>query len=504
MIRPLTLAATVFCGAAAVASGRSQTDVFPLAVGVHFDSTVSGGEYTIEQIAQIAERHRLDAAILADRDNAVVEFGLFPFRRFLRKRVEAGSISKIGAKNYFKQIRDAQQEHPKLILIPGAEALPFYYWKLRVRSRDLFPPRPRKWLCIYKLYEHLLVFGLKNPTDYENLPSLAKGYRRVFAPRALWNVVFLAMIVVGLRHVGKGAVRPIQMDGHTYYIRRRWGPLGGCLVGAGALLLIHGIIDWPREFDAYHGNPGIGPYQRLIDAVNARGGMVFWAHPEVAQDGPVGGVYAHTDAYYGDLLKAKDYAGFAIFWEGIKKIGCVGGVWDRVLSQYCSGRRSRPVWALGELDFEGTQGVDAIRETLTIVLSTQRTKDAVLDAIRKGRMYSTRCYSADTLRMDRFEVYSPTVRSKAIMGETLTTQSAPHLRIDLRVSTKRFKNVVAQLIRYGEPIETFPVDDGLHIDYVDKNWGKRRTYYRILVYGNGLPILATNPIFVQPDVTTRS
>jgi len=464
--------------------------------GVHFDSTVSGSNYTIEQLAQIAERYRLDVAIITDRDNAAVEFGIPPFRRLLRHRVEAESIRRTGAADYLGQIREAQRRHPSVILIAGAEAVPFYYWELDLRRENLLPPRPRKCLRIHKLHEHLLVLGLKNARQYEKLPSLATGYRRVLAPRALWNVLFLGLIVIGVRGVRRS-------QSHPAYARNRLPRRHVCLIALGSVLLLHGLIDWPREFDAYHGDPGVGPYQSLIDYVNDCGGMVFWAHPEAGQDGPVGGIHAHTDPYHTDLLRARDYTGFAIFWEGINKIGCIGGIWDQVLAEYCRGRRSGPVWALSELDFEGSQGVDTIRESLTVLLAAERTEQGALEAIRAGRMYSLRNYAADALRLDRFAVHSPATQRAAIMGETLATSSPPHVRIDLRVLGDRFKWVMARLVRSGETIAQFDAEKGLHVDYVDDAWDGDKTYYRLMVYGDGYSVLASNPIFVDRGPWTR-
>jgi hypothetical protein len=79
----------------------------------------------------------------------------------------------------------------------------------------------------------------------------------------------------------------------------------------------------------------------------------------------------------------RNYTGFAIFWEGMREIGKPGGVWDKVLKQFCEGQRKRPVWAIAELDFESDWAKNLVEETLTILLLKDRTPE-VVRAFRAG------------------------------------------------------------------------------------------------------------------------
>ena len=131
------------------------------------------------------------------------------------------------------------------------------------------------------------------------------------------------------------------------------------------MALLAGIIFTANNFpfgsplyDQYHGDMGdmgdMGslPYQNLINYVGKKGGMVFWAHPDVEAKQDVNGIDLHTRPYPEELLKTSTYTGFAVLVEGMKFTGRIGGGWDEVLKEYINGQRKKPVWAIGELDYQ--------------------------------------------------------------------------------------------------------------------------------------------------------
>ncbi|MBM4085111.1 MAG: hypothetical protein FJ272_10010, partial [Planctomycetes bacterium] len=195
-----TLRVSLLLGAFAsstILAADGNQDFLQVVAGVHFDSRVSGGRYTIEELAGIARQKRLHVAIITDRDNATVEYGLWPLRKILRVRFSAGSIRDLGGRKYLDAYRAAQQRNANVLLIPGAEAMPYYHWEvnlgnaLRAQWRDIFKVR--------NLHEHILVLGLPRGEDYDGLPSLAKGYPRRFAPSCLLNLLWLGLVILALR-----------------------------------------------------------------------------------------------------------------------------------------------------------------------------------------------------------------------------------------------------------------------------------------------------------------
>ena len=188
---------------------------------------------------------------------------------------------------------------------------------------------------------------------------------------------------------------------------------------AGVLILVGFAGVWsnfpffPRKHNPYH-DSGETPYQDVIDYVNEKEGMVFWAHPEGGRGAenfavPVPPVVQplatllgidrerielQTDSYEGLLAQTDGYTGFAIFAKGMTKIGRSNGLWDKLLQAYCSGKRERPIWAIGETDFEGGGPPEWVRDTQTIFLikkaplSALERREKVLEAMRQGRMYA--------------------------------------------------------------------------------------------------------------------
>ncbi|MBU4445460.1 MAG: hypothetical protein L6422_06950 [Candidatus Marinimicrobia bacterium] len=103
-------------------------DYYRLKTGIHFDSKVSGGSYTISELAGIANSYGLDAAIITDHDNMKVSYGISPFQNFLKFSIQENSISKYGIEKYLQEIEQINKVYTNIILIPGVEAVPFYFW----------------------------------------------------------------------------------------------------------------------------------------------------------------------------------------------------------------------------------------------------------------------------------------------------------------------------------------------------------------------------------------
>ncbi len=461
--------------------------------GIHFDSDVSGGKYSVEELAKICREEDVVVAIVTDHDNMRVEYGVFPLRKvtgFLVRKLtgkgERNSISNFGAENYFRLFEEVDARYPDLILIPGVEAIPFYYW-------EGSPWRGN--LRLMRLHEHLLVIGLKNAEDYQHLPSIANGYPREFSPKALINLIWATTALLGIRIFRRRKVKRIYLGNQLLLVpsRRNQG-IGALIFLASLLFLINNYPFLPPKYDQYHGDQDGGPYQVLIDYVNQRGGMVFWAHPEVEQKMKVNGIEVYTPPYHEHLIETHGYTGFAIFWEGMKHIGKPGGIWDRILHEYCLGKRKRPVWAIGELDFEGEGRVENVKEMATVLLLGEKSQEGVLEALRVGRMYATRNFASQWLTLEEFSVSD--TYEVAYMGETLRTHDCPHIRIKFAVTQpKEFR---VQVIRDGKIIGTFPIHGSGVVEFDDRTVLRSgKVYYRILAVGGDWAFLASNPIFVE-------
>ena len=109
------------------------------------------------------------------------------------------------------------------------------------------------------------------------------------------------------------------------------------------------------RFTAYDGNQFAEPYQDVIKYVNDEGGLVFWSHPHAHESeqykGPFGTqIQLFTGEYGEDMFETFDYTGFGVYSAELAQIdtpefpglSSANNRWDRLLMEYCRGRRAKP------------------------------------------------------------------------------------------------------------------------------------------------------------------
>ncbi len=448
---------------------------------IHLDSNISGGKLPPEEVARIAHDAGVEIAIFTDHDTMRWEYGIPPLRRFIRKVVEKGSIHKYGEGNYINTISGLNQKFPDMLIMHGAEAIPFYWWKGSYLHKNLE---------MMDGHKHILVMGLHSASDYKNLPSVGKGYPRKISPDALVSLWPLCFFVFGwmLFSIAKEGVSAIPLK------------------AASMLCLLLGIIFTANNFpfvspryDQYHGDRGIAPYQEVIDYVNARGGVTFWAHPETEDvNKEASGVKLITMPYHEDLLKTRNYTGFAAFAEGIKFTIPPGGIWDQTLGQYCRGERERPVWAIGEVDF-GDEDTFSIKDSQTVFLLKEKNEKSVIEALKAGRVYAAHLYGekSPALALGTFTIEDTSQSAVAYMGEELKTDKHPQLKIQVSLpETAKDVKYKTDIIRNGEVIHRFESSGNTEMTYEDKYVKPGgMAYYRLDI--DGPARIISNPIFVR-------
>ena len=462
---------------------------------VHLDSNISGGKLTPEELIEYADQSGVRVAIVTDHDTMRWRYGILPLRSLSGwimgwlsgALMNHSSIATYGAQRYIDTFERLDREYPNLMVIHGAEAIPFYYWQGSLWRRKLTLRNGNK---------HLLVIGLEDAGDYAHLPSVGEGtFPRRFGWGSLLGLWPLGLVVWGLYFLSIKRTEQVGDGDDAYYAtgrqRRPYRLLGVlCLVIAG-LFLVENFPFQQSMYDPHHGDPGIGPYQHLIDYVNQRGGMTFWAHPESdmpkAYALPLVTVEARTAPYYEDLLEAQEYTGFAALAEGMNYVIPPGGVWDRVLMEYCEGRRAGPIWAIGEVDF-GDVDDFSIVETETVFLVKTETKEEVLDALRAGRMYAAHGEGTDRVFLDRFTV------GGAHMGAEIAVSGAPESAVEVRCLDRNAR-LRATLIRTGTVVREFEGAGELRSRFRDEYAAPgEKVYYRLDVSGPAR--IVSNPIFV--------
>lgn len=251
------------------------------------------------------------------------------------------------------------------------------------------------------------------------------------------------------------------------------------------------------RFDQYHGDKFLKPYQDLIDYVNQKGGLAFWSHPEYEENLSINGVRLITIPYSYDLLSAEDYTGFGVFAEGYKTVGAPIGIWDRILTEYCLGKRAHPVWAIGELEYGGEGGKN-LNDTINVLYAKKLDREDIFDALKKGKFYiSYKAPSEEHLALDEFTLNDATSGKSAIMGEVLVSDGAPLVKIKLSREKSIDEGINVKLIRNNKIIKEFTGNGLVDVEFNDEEIKPNELVYYRIDGVQGAAHLISNPIFFK-------
>jgi len=281
--------------------------------------------------------------------------------------------------------------------------------------------------------------------------------------------------------------------------RRQWMP--GLVLCAIAVVTV--VRGWPftnSMYSAYE-DPGVAPHQAVIDFVERHGGVAVWSFPEArdlgAQSvGPVRVTWS-TDPYPDDLLRTFRYTAFGAVYEETTRVERPGGAWDRMLSQYAAGERSRPTWGLGESGFHDSNAGKRLARVQTVFLVRERSEAGVLEALRQGRLYARHRSPQTALGLTQFVASSD--ESTAVSGETLRPAmgAVMSLAIGIEAVGAAAADLKVVLIKNGEIANAWTGGTpftGIHRE----TWDGRPAVFRLEARGGGGRLLSS-PIFVRPS-----
>lgn len=244
------------------------------------------------------------------------------------------------------------------------------------------------------------------------------------------------------------------------------------------------LVGWHSKFNQYQGAKGIKPYQALIDYVNQKGGLIFWAHPQMASLQRYRGIEVYTPEHPEDLILSKDYTGFGLTFTDRLEATEIGGIWDELLLEYAQGRRKKPAWIIGNLHYDGfARKIDAV-ETLFFLKEPKPQEEEVIAALRQGRMYVRFNLGPHPLVLKEFSVKNvgSGLLEITICGQQLT--SSEPIKIELIRNGKLFKSIEENQGEWKVIVE----DNFLAQD--------APPYYRIKIIAKDTLILS-NPLFVK-------
>ncbi|MBU0951322.1 MAG: PHP domain-containing protein [Elusimicrobia bacterium] len=438
----------------------------------HIHSTFSdSGKLSLEQIIKKAKDYHVDVVIPTDHDLEKIEYGLWPFRKIIKKTVEKNSVFLIGTDKYLAEIKRLQEKYPEIIIIPGVESSAYHYWTGSPFTKNLVL---RGW------HKHMTIIGLDTAEKYKKLPIINNPSAREFDPLLLWPVLLL---LLGLLISGRPKVK-------------------FCFIAISLLLLIYNFPFKNYPFNAYSTNLGELPYQNLINYVNTQNGLVFWAHPEARnwkEPYSFWPVSLQSSPYPEILLTTRDFTGFAYFWEGANMAGNAGGYWDQALIEYCENKRKKPEWAIGELDYinDGVQN-NYLNLNKNILLVDKLTKENALDALRKGRFYVTSKYKPNGFEpvLTNFTIKS--AETRVTFGESLHYRGKVKIFFTISTSDNSHRKLKTRFIEDGKIINTITKESPANIEF-EFQPVKNHTYCRIEIDMENSTKLVTNPIFLYND-----
>lgn len=490
LLLALTSALAVY--ASAVQAESPPAGRLSLKAAIHVHSTASTGTLSLESLAQRAERQGLDVLVLSENFTLRYEYGLRPVEGLVKYKVAYPSLLEYGIDRFLAEVQEVQRRHPALVIVPGVEVAPHYYWTGSLWSRNL---------TMHNAQRNLLVIGLTKAEDYAALPARGNPHSFTmdgasFATMAPFLLVVPALWYWWPRRGGARAASEAALPARRAAM---------ALIVVGWMSL--GLYIWPvgsPAFSSYDPTSGYRPYQALIDAASSRGALVFWSMID-ARDfsqhafGPLGAVTIVTEPHPESLVLTHGYTGFGGLYQDKRRMVAPGGVWDQVVESRVRERGAFLPTMIGESAFHGLQDTGKDLDRLyTIVQAKERTPEAVLDALRSGQAYAVvRGDERVLLKLDAFHVRTHSGRT-AGMGERFDLNEAEEgvIHIGLSAEDGRSDPARVRLIRSGQVIREFEGQTPITYDVVDREapageWAS----YRLEARAKSGELL-TNPVYV--------
>ncbi|HYL81549.1 MAG TPA: hypothetical protein VEU07_12095, partial [Candidatus Acidoferrum sp.] len=375
----------------------------PVPTVMHIHSTWSTGESSLEALIARARAVGVEAIFLTENSFLQFEYGLFPLRGLLRYRVEYPSLLNRGPEAFLDAVRAGNARQKDVLLIPGAEVSPYYYW-----TGSLF----KGSLTMHDGEKKLLAFGLYGSEDYRALPAVGNPDATRWGWGSLWLLSPGLLGIPGVWLIRLRKRRVVRLQHFRVALERRYTGYGILCLAIGAVWLANNFPFRTAPVSAYDPNGGVRPYQAVIDFVLARGGLIAWSLPEARdyQVIHVGGFRATvvTEPYPSALLETDRFTAFGGVYEDTTTFTDPGRGWDHLLTEYLGGRRTAPAWAIGEAAYhhEGQAG-KRLGTIQTVLLVDRKAPSSLLQAVRAGRMYALQRTAEAGLILDQFQVMRP-------------------------------------------------------------------------------------------------
>lgn len=476
-------------------TGQAAGPVRPLVAAVHVHSTWSSGDLSLEELTTRARALGIEAIFLTENHLQRFEYGLPPLRNLLRYRVEYPSLLSRGPEPFLEAVRAVNARQQEVLLIPGAEVIPHYYW-----TGDLWSGS----LTMYNAQKNILAFGLYRPEDYRDLPAVGNLGASHWSRESLVLLWPAVLAVPGVWLLRLRRRRPVRLQHFQLSVERRYTGYGILCLGLGVVLLANNFPFRRAPVSPYDSGAGLRPHQAVIDFIATRGGVSAWSLPE-ARDHQVVTVAGRratilTEPYPSDLLATDRFTAFGGVYEDTTTFTDPGQGWDRLLADSLDGRRAAPAWAIGEAAYhrEGQAG-KRFGDVQTVLLVERKDPAALLQALRAGRLYAVQRTPEVSLILDQFQVSLPP-QPPAEAGEQMALRAGdrPEVRAVVRATDGRRVGIQVLLDRAGAVAHSLRGETPLTLSWTEAPLpAGTRLFYRLVVRGPAGHQILSNPIFVQ-------
>lgn len=460
------------------------------------NTDLSSGNESIETVVEKAKADGMKFVVFSDQFIVIAEYGLPPFRNIFKLREERKSIVSYGITDYLDEIRQVQKKYPDIVLVPGADIAPHYYWKGNYLKGTL---------ATYRWSEQLTVFGNWDPDFYRKLPVVLNN-RTGFTIYSLLKLLPLFLSIIGLISftARKKTAYYSDIQGHSYYRHKKLRSLFAIfLIAAGILWTLNNkpFTIKGSSFDIYRDH-GTAPFQEAINYVRKNGGSktgIIWSAPEAEMKDKINGVFLYTAPYLNDVENTHGYNGFAGIYADASHAHEPGKTWDKLLTEYCSGKRKIKPIIVGEADYHGRGSINLIQ---TVIDSDKTDYTSVVNAIIQGNSYAAVHANGKMITLDDAKVVHKNMN--AGLGQELnitdngkiTLEIKGHLELDDKKAVTFGKIFIVQdgklLYENKMDLKNF----SLNQDIVLTNNELEKHYVRFYIFADNVWLLA-NPIFIK-------
>src|SRR5437867_5800995 len=187
-----------------------------VAAVLHVHSDLTTGDLPLDEVARIAESSGLSAIFLAENYLRRGEHGLPPFRALTRVTKEETSVlGGAGTTQFLERVAATRRQHPRLLIVPGVEVMPHYFWTGSPASLSM---------TLHNVQKNLLVFGVADPRTLSSLAATGNRHEPRYGWQSLADVTPALLVVPGVVLLGRKR-REQRRLGRTVIVvwRRRWG-----------------------------------------------------------------------------------------------------------------------------------------------------------------------------------------------------------------------------------------------------------------------------------------